>query len=129
VKYGARGRWRVKMLRRGVRCNNRIFGDPIRGVRKKCFVLGRGHGKRAARKRKRVRRCKCIASRRCPRVVRRVRRYRGCRRWYPKPGKYVGRKCGYKRKIGCNARGKRCVVANRAWLAGWEQFTIVKLRL
>jgi hypothetical protein len=72
------------------------------------------------------RKCKCIANRRCRRVIRRVYRYKGCGEWWPKPGKFVGNTCGYKRMIGCNANGRRCVVANRAWLAAWEIFRVVK---
>ncbi len=46
VYYGARRNWTQRRLRGPVRCDNRTFGDPLRGVRKSCFVL-RGGGQPA----------------------------------------------------------------------------------
>jgi len=136
VRYGIHGRYRVKRKRGPVRCSNRVFGDPFRGRVKFCWYKSvkkrRRRRKsrtsaRKARKKKRVRRCKCLASRRCKRVVRRVYRYKGCKKWWPKPGKYVGNTCGYRKKIRCNANGRRCVVINRPYLSGTEQYRITKL--
>ncbi|WP_439272596.1 hypothetical protein [Pseudochrobactrum sp. HB0163] len=39
VRYGTRSRFVERAFRNGVRCDNRVFGDPDRGVGKNCFVL------------------------------------------------------------------------------------------
>lgn len=36
VRYGANGYWNRLRVRGSVWCNNRTFGDPIRGVEKRC---------------------------------------------------------------------------------------------
>lgn len=38
VSYGADGVWVTKEFTNGVQCNNSVFGDPVWGVRKSCFV-------------------------------------------------------------------------------------------
>jgi len=38
VRYGAKGRFVERVFRDGVRCDNRAFGDPARGVGKACFI-------------------------------------------------------------------------------------------
>ncbi|MCB9524572.1 MAG: hypothetical protein H6702_14525, partial [Myxococcales bacterium] len=44
VYYGARDKWAVKDATGGIACNNGVFGDPLRGVRKACFVESVGGG-------------------------------------------------------------------------------------
>ncbi|RTL54496.1 MAG: hypothetical protein EKK40_01465 [Bradyrhizobiaceae bacterium] len=39
VRYGARGRYVVRRAVNGIPCSNHVFGDPIRGVQKRCFVM------------------------------------------------------------------------------------------
>jgi len=38
VYYGANGRYAVRSFSNGVDCTNGVFGDPVRGVVKACFV-------------------------------------------------------------------------------------------
>lgn len=38
VYYGANGKFFAKRARNGIKCNNSVFGDPIVGVVKSCFV-------------------------------------------------------------------------------------------
>ena len=42
VYYGANGRYAVRPLSNGAECTNDVFGDPIVGVRKACYVEGGG---------------------------------------------------------------------------------------
>jgi hypothetical protein len=37
VRYGANGKYNYKVATDGIGCNNRVFGDPIRGPVKNCF--------------------------------------------------------------------------------------------
>ena len=48
VKYGARGRFSYRNSRGWKNCNNRTFGDPIRGTVKDCFC--QSHIAHAARR-------------------------------------------------------------------------------
>ena len=38
VAFGARGSYTYRTFTNGVACNNAVFGDPIPGVGKACFV-------------------------------------------------------------------------------------------
>jgi len=38
VRYGAKGRFVERVVRDGVRCDNRTFGDPARGQDKACYI-------------------------------------------------------------------------------------------
>lgn len=38
VFYGAKGRWASRVADNGIDCNNGVFGDPIRGVVKACYM-------------------------------------------------------------------------------------------
>merc|ERR1711959_570927 len=38
VKYGAKGKFKIMTKTGGVKCSNRVFGDPLRGTVKKCYV-------------------------------------------------------------------------------------------
>ena len=38
VRYGARGRLTEGVFRGGVRCDNRVFGDPAPGREKRCYI-------------------------------------------------------------------------------------------
>lgn len=40
VYYGAKNKWVRKRASNGVACNNAVFGDPIHGVAKACFIKG-----------------------------------------------------------------------------------------
>jgi len=40
VAYGARGRFRYATVTGGTACGNAVFGDPVPGVRKTCYVQG-----------------------------------------------------------------------------------------
>merc|ERR1712032_1567196 len=41
VRYGERGRFSYRNSNGNIGCNNRVFGDPIRGVRKNCWCEAR----------------------------------------------------------------------------------------
>jgi hypothetical protein len=39
VAYGAKGKFAFKYnVSQDIRCHNSVFGDPIKGVRKKCYI-------------------------------------------------------------------------------------------
>jgi hypothetical protein len=40
VRYGANDRFTVLLLKDGTECSNLVFGDPLPGVRKACYVEG-----------------------------------------------------------------------------------------
>jgi len=81
-------------------------------------------GNGAVKHRHRV--CQCVADSKCKKPTRLVYKYDKCKEWWPKPGKFIGFTTGTTKGIDCHAAGKRCVVANKPWLASWEIFTITK---
>jgi hypothetical protein len=38
VRYGAGDRWSSKTARDGIHCGNNVFGDPVPGVEKACYI-------------------------------------------------------------------------------------------
>ena len=38
IRYGAGDRWSYRSQTNGISCNNAVFGDPIPGTRKACYI-------------------------------------------------------------------------------------------
>ena len=56
VRYGKHGRYRYKWSNGRIRCNNRTFGDPYRGVFKECHIKKSRSSRRRRSRRSRRRR-------------------------------------------------------------------------